>query len=84
MQLPPPSSISAASPSWGLLAPAASPCTDTATVADITIKIQAAVPVPKSGPSSEFNHTTGAQHQRAVKYTAGGAGAVNKNNTKRK
>ena len=40
MQLPPPSSISAASTSWGLLAPAASPFTDTATVAYITIKIQ--------------------------------------------
>ena len=84
MHLPPQSSTSAASASWGLLAPAASPFTDTATVAYIiTIKAQAAVSVPKSGPSSKSNHTTGAQHQRAVKYTAGGAGAVNEN-TQRK
>ena len=46
----------AASSSWGLLAPAASPFTDTATVAYYTIKIQAAVSVSKSGPSSKFNH----------------------------
>ena len=49
----------AASSSWGLLAPAASPYTDAATVAYITaIETQAAVSVFKSGPSSEWNTHT--------------------------
>ena len=49
----------AASSSWGLLAPAASPYTDAATVAYITaIEIQAAVSMFKSGPSSKWNTHT--------------------------
>ena len=49
----------AASSSWGLLAPAASPYTDAATVAYITaIETQAAVSVFKSGPSSKWNTHT--------------------------
>ena len=49
----------AASSSWGLLAPAASPYTDAATVAYITaIEIQAAVSMSKSGPSSKWNTHT--------------------------
>ena len=49
----------AASSSWGLLASAASPYTDAATVAYITaIEAQAAVLVFKSGPSSKWNTHT--------------------------
>ena len=53
----------AASSSWGLLAPAASPYTDAAIVAYITtIEIQAAVSMFKSGPSSKWN----TQHTHTV------------------
>ena len=49
----------AASSSWGLLAPAASPYTGAATVAYITaIEAQASVLVFKSGPSSKWNTHT--------------------------